>query len=752
MLKAKWIPGALLCLTLMLSSCAVQKNVPLTPERFRVLGFTELVVGEPAVLQPQTLNPSAIQLKSVGNTTLDTGGYRYLSTRYQVRNASSAGVASPTPRTNVTLIAGETANTLGKTAIRSITKSNGMAASASLAPLVLPAGTLASGSTLASGQQSFQAFSQPELSALTGISGLVKALPYGFVVDRVGGGRTLDANPAVNDYQGTVTVTVKVPLQTPLSDTPTRFVLAVLITEDSVSQVTESLEEQALGSGDLSTRVAAAGATQVNVFRGSTYSGSGRRGLCQVPVSNAVSPAYLVNSKNQVTLFAPSVSALSPTGSTITATLGLCSDVVPTLSGFSPQNQLVIQAFQSGKRLSNFSATNAGTFSQTGNQWQYLPGNTAGFKPGEEVEVSVVGNTQLTGSVQRFRVGSGLQGAAGFQNRTDVTTGTGPYSIALGDMNGDGDLDLVSANAADHALGVQLGDGAGNFGFKINTPTGTSPFSLALGDFNGDGILDVVNVNQNDDTLNLHLGDGSGSLSTALTLPTGDMPYAVAVGDLNIDGKLDVVEASFLDSTLGIRLGDGSGGLGTRTTVTSGLHPAHLTLGDVNQDGVLDLLSANYSADSVSVLLGNGSGGFATRTDFTVGDSPHALNLGDLNADGRLDLVTANEQDNTFSVLLGTGSGSFLSKTDVATGLYPHSVALGDLDGDGVLDLAISNYNADSTSVLLGNGSGGFAARTDFQVQSNPSQAVVGDVNGDGKLDVVVANVNSNSVSVLLKK
>ncbi|WP_189009525.1 FG-GAP repeat domain-containing protein [Deinococcus roseus] len=693
---------------------------------------------------------------------VDYNGYRYISTRYQVRNATSAGVASNTAKTNLTLLAGETASTLSNTAIRDIKKADGTAASSSLASQILPTGTLAAGPSLASGQQSFQAFSSSEIAPLAGTPGLVNAFPYGFVVDKVGGGRTLPANPAVNDYQGTVTVSVKVPLQTPLSNTPTSFTMAILVTEDDTTQVSESLEEQALGNSGLAARVTAAGASRVNVFPGSTYSGT-KRILCKLAVSSAVSPLYLVNSINKVTTFSPTISALAAKTSAVTATLGYCDDVIPALSGGTPQNQLVIHAFQTGKRLTSKNATNAGTFSQSGNQWIYTPSSGAEFKPGEVVEVTVVGSSTLNSSTRRFKVAGAAQGAAGYNTSVAYTEANSAQQIRFGDVDGDGDVDAVLGHSGNF-VSVHKNNGNGTFAARTDIAATNIPQGVELGDIDNDGDLDIATGSNNNCgpcTLSIFINDGSGNYSAGTSVTTATGAFAsstigVNFGDFNNDGNLDLAAGS--NQYVTVWQGNGNGTFSNRQDlfINSSSNASNIGIGDLNNDGYQDLVATTGTYHKLEVYLNKADGtvGFNTAVEYTAPDNVRGVAMGDLNKDGNLDVVVGSIQTNSYTVYLGTGTGTLNTGTTTSTPNYPHNqMTLADINGDGNLDLVAANPTISPNggfTFYLGNGNGTFGTGTFHDLGGNTRGVAVADLNGDGKLDV--AATTSTAMNVFLKK
>jgi Domain of unknown function (DUF4347)/FG-GAP-like repeat/Domain of unknown function (DUF4114)/FG-GAP repeat len=289
-----------------------------------------------------------------------------------------------------------------------------------------------------------------------------------------------------------------------------------------------------------------------------------------------------------------------------------------------------------------------------------------------------------------------------------------------------------------------------SFANATNFSVGDSPYSVAVGDFNGDGKLDLAVTNNESDNVSILLGDGTGSFGSATNFSVGDSPYSVVVGDFNGDSKLDLVVANQGDDNVSILLGTGTGGFDSATNFSVGDSPYSVVVGDFNGDSKLDLAVANEGDDNVSILLGTGTGSFGSATNFSVGDSPYSVAVGDFNGDGKLDLAAANEGDNNVSVLLGDGTGGFGTATNFSVGQSPYFLTVGDFNGDSKLDLVASNNDSNNISVLLGDGTGGFDSATNFAVGEDPYQLAVGDFNGDGKLDLVVANYSDNNISVLL--
>jgi hypothetical protein len=336
---------------------------------------------------------------------------------------------------------------------------------------------------------------------------------------------------------------------------------------------------------------------------------------------------------------------------------------------------------------------------------------------------------------------------------TNFDAGNHPASIAIGDFNRDGLQDLAIANRGVSDWGnvsILSGNGTGNFSAPSYFGAGVSPYSVAVGDFNGDGKQDLAVANFNSNNISILLGDGAGSFAAATNFGTGASPYSVAVGDFNGDGRQDLAVANINSANISTLLGDGNGNFSTAINFAAGSQPISIAVGDFNGDGKQDLAVANFNSANLSIFLGDGSGSFSAATNFGVGSGPTSVAVGNFNNDGKQDLAVANEGSGTIMVLSGDGAGNFSIIRTVFTSV-PVSVAVGDFNGDGQQDLAVARGAEGTVSILLGNGAGLFGSGSVFGNRDNSISVAVGDFNGDGKQDLAVGNFNSFQVSVLLR-
>jgi hypothetical protein len=359
-----------------------------------------------------------------------------------------------------------------------------------------------------------------------------------------------------------------------------------------------------------------------------------------------------------------------------------------------------------------------------------------------------------------------------FTNSQILATDATPSSIAVGDFNRDGKLDLAVANSS--TVSIFLGNGDGTFQPKVDYGSIGSPVGITTADFRDNGILDLAIFGLGE--IFVMLGNGDGTFQTQVNYVgyggcggLNDCTFAGGAGltaDFNGDGKLDLAttygySGIYFDSRTkppfylsggytSVFLGNGDGTFQPYITTSSAPGGVSLAAGDFNNDGKIDLGSSTNTIEDqdalAGVALGSGDGTFPNGSyeddqgSWTLGAQAAAA---DVNGDGNLDLLVCNSQN--VSVMLGKGDGTLQTPILTASGCY--LMALGDFHGNGFLDLATS------TEIFTGNGTGAFpdSGAVIYPNGSGAAWVSVADFNGDGKLDVVLADSITNTIWVDLQ-
>jgi hypothetical protein len=402
---------------------------------------------------------------------------------------------------------------------------------------------------------------------------------------------------------------------------------------------------------------------------------------------------------------------------------------------------------------------------------------TLPFKPGELVQVSATtGTLNLSGegpiSPTVWQFWAGVEGGTGLFGDSGQRLGDGGYpgEVALGDLDGDGDLDACVANLGageGQPNTVWMNDGRGIFTLS-QVLDDLYSYDVALGDLDGDGDLDALVANgligssvipTSSLPNTIWMNDGTGVFTATQKLGDSSSTDA-ALGDLDGDGDLDafVPGTDYWDPGVGgewtneVWLNDGRG-VFTCAQSLGGLDPqTNVTLGDLDQDGDLDAFAAGPPGH---VWLNDGTGVFSD-TGQSLGSAVMGGGgvLGDLDGDGDLDalLVESLIGGGGIGIWMNDGTGHFYSAPGLGGEGYPRGVAVGDLDGDGDLDVFTTNaappiqmplyYHWVEVWLNEGGAQGGtpghFSSTGERLDDSQGRGIALGDVNGDGDLDAFV--------------
>jgi len=329
-------------------------------------------------------------------------------------------------------------------------------------------------------------------------------------------------------------------------------------------------------------------------------------------------------------------------------------------------------------------------------------------------------------------------------------TAVNPRTVLPGDFDGDGQLDVAvvasafSLGAADSgSVQVWRGDGAGQFTPMAPSIAGFQPFDGQAADLNGDGRIDVVTADFSSGTITTLLGTGSGTFQRRGSWPAGAAPFALALADCNGDGHLDAIVSLNAAAQATVLRGNGDGTFGASLAVLpSGNHPAGVCAADFDTDGDVDVGVIGYDSNALHVFIGNGDGTFQPPVSHSVPGSPWAVIPIDHDLDGRLDLVASSSWQLGVYLFRGVGGGAFVPAGFSSTGFTTAGLASGDFDQDGRPDVVAGLSALQRVMVLRNAGPG---ADPPFQATGAAMGpyaigVAAGDFDGNGQPDVVAVD------------
>lgn len=424
-------------------------------------------------------------------------------------------------------------------------------------------------------------------------------------------------------------------------------------------------------------------------------------------------------------------------------------------------------------------------------------------------------------------VGAGL-----FAPAEKLPSGCGPAGVVAADLNDDGIPDIAAANFESQTVSVLLGLGAGNFKLSesISTPLSPGVGSLAVADMDNDGDLDLITVGGA--SMTIHRNDGDGAFPSRTSYPAGPGPRSVQVGNLNTDALLDVVVANEVANSLSVIRQFAPNMFLPPQTISVGARPERIILADLDGDGDLDVAithpSTNFEFENpeepegqiglyggeVRILRNNGGGALLPSDRFFAGAWPRAMAVGDLNGDNAPDIAVASRAQTSLftpfltegaaddsrdfvAIAFGIGDAKF-GAPDRVLSIGASRVQLVDIDvdgdpdlvegrnfgflirrnaGDGEFETLVGGINtsglpqenqsfafglidddnnpdlvaatSEGVKVAFGNGAGFFSPFTTVATGVFRSVALI-DFNNDNRADIIAGEIRDNEADALV--
>tara|TARA_R110002096_G_scaffold173781_9_gene349046 strand:- start:260972 stop:262372 length:1401 start_codon:yes stop_codon:yes gene_type:complete len=322
--------------------------------------------------------------------------------------------------------------------------------------------------------------------------------------------------------------------------------------------------------------------------------------------------------------------------------------------------------------------------------------------------------------------------------------------MTLGDMDNDGDLDVIISTAFNVRIIPNNGDGTlGSISFISSSAAGGY---IIIGDVDGINGADMCLVDRNRSHVAVMLNDGAGSFIELAPVSLGVAPFDGVPCDIDGDGDLDLAIVSENAGEFTIAINDGSGRFTALPPVTAGtFDPEDIAAADLDGDGDLDLGVIERTNNRLHLYTNDGSGGF-TDSGISYSFNPgsrQTLTSVDIDQDGLVDFLLSSQR---VVALLNVGDGTLDPQTPLPLGSWAESICAPDLDGDGTLDVVVTDINSSVFRYAFGNGDGTFTDASFSGASNFVSWAATGDMDGNGSPDVVVHTRNPGVINVFINQ
>jgi len=329
------------------------------------------------------------------------------------------------------------------------------------------------------------------------------------------------------------------------------------------------------------------------------------------------------------------------------------------------------------------------------------------------------------------------------------------HSVAVGDFDGDDDLDFAVPNPGYHTVSILWVRAPFVFDSPQDIVVAQRPAALVATDLDSDGKVDLAVACERSADVAIFERDARGTLSFSTRIDVGGAPREIASGDVDGDGLEDLVVIDATANEIVVlwntNITRGAISFAAPVRLVGLDHPLSLILADFDRDGRLDIAVASSPGSNISLFRGPAAREFAPAVHFHGGDGPIAIAALDFDADGAIDLAVANRVDTSMTLLHNRGNGAFDSAHAVPGIRSARRLAAGDFDRDGLPDLVATTTDPASV-LLLRNRSESLPTLRASILTDRVRSFVATDIDGDRDVDLVVVREPGNIVEVLCSR
>lgn len=337
-----------------------------------------------------------------------------------------------------------------------------------------------------------------------------------------------------------------------------------------------------------------------------------------------------------------------------------------------------------------------------------------------------------------------------FLDQKDIAVDfNGTTNISSADIDGDGDLDILSASTLGDNITWHENDGDENYLTHFVSTEIDSARDVFATDVDGDGDIDILSASYDDDKIAWYENDGSQNFTANVISADANGASSLTAADIDGDGDLDVISASYLDDKIAWYENDGSQNFIAHTISTAANGAKSVTVADVDGDGDMDVISASYLDDKIIWYENDGNQNFTVITVSNRANGAQSVTTADVDGDGDLDILSASYLDDKIAWYENINNQYFTLRTISTTADGANRIAVADVDGDGDIDILSTSYNDKTVAWYENDGNQNFTTNRLSTEVTGASSLLADDIDGDGDLDVLFSSSETSEISWL---